>query len=294
MTDASLALKISRTELGDCSFSVEPIMNRFRFGVAISDAGPKVSFNPDSPFGGQEGAKTLLLRGLNNEVDRAAIEAYVTRVVGEKPVKVALYGKNILIPSGQIFGDFDFAMAAIEFSTRDLMLRAILLFRDIDDPNIMAPGRVLMYIPIPRLPYLLFRADEAWKLVNPELPIRDALSDGQVFGVPAARLYGPHATTIPMAAPAPVTYKSYKEYVSGGADNRSSSSRHQGDERTHRTSRYRSRSRSRDRDRERDRDRDRERSRRYRDRSPSPDRYKGSSRYKSSRRSRSRSRVRYH
>lgn len=140
-----MALKISRTELGDCSFSVEPIMNRFRFGVSISEAGPKVSFNPESPFGGQEGVKTLLLRGLNSEVNRATIEAYVTRIAGEAPVKVALYGKNILIPSGQIFGDFDFAMAAIEFSTRDLMLRAILLLRDINDPSITAPGRVLMY-----------------------------------------------------------------------------------------------------------------------------------------------------
>jgi hypothetical protein len=143
LSEASLALKLDRTELGDRSFTVEPIMNRFRFGV--SPGAPKTRLSKDSPFGGPEAVRTLLVRGLASGIGRPGVEAFVSRLVGEAPSRVALYGHNILRLPGQAVGDFDSAMAAIEFSTRDLMLRAILLLRDTKPEGVVAPGRALLY-----------------------------------------------------------------------------------------------------------------------------------------------------
>lgn len=121
-------------------------MNRFRFNVAPEHGQAKVNFDAERA---QECVKTILVRGLNSDLTRVQLEEFLAGLVGEKPAFLALYGKNILKPANEIGADFDAAMAAVEFGSRSLMLRALLAIRAAPADllvNIAAPGRFLLYL----------------------------------------------------------------------------------------------------------------------------------------------------
>ncbi len=147
-------------------------MNRFRFNVAPELGVSKVSVLAP------ELVKTILIRGLSSEINRAAVELKVEEIVGEKPVFVALYGKNILRPSmplpvEAVGVDFDAGMAAVEFGSRSSMLRALLAIRAAAPNKIagfVAPDRTLLYTDFyPHSYFYHCRADEAWKTVDPQV-----------------------------------------------------------------------------------------------------------------------------
>jgi len=148
LSEARLALELSKTELGDKVFIVEPIMNRFRFNVAPEMGGGRGGVELGSERA-QETVKTMLVRGLSSELKRAEIEDHLERLLGERPLILALYGKNILRPAIDIAVDFDSAMAAVEFASRSYMLKAMLTLRALPKEKlecIIAPGRHLMYV----------------------------------------------------------------------------------------------------------------------------------------------------
>lgn len=116
---------MNKTQLGDRQFTVEPIMNRFRFNVAPELGSTRINLTSECA---EQVVRTILIRGLSSELTRAQLEAFVEGLAGEKPL-VALYGKNILRPAAEVAVDFDAAMAAVEFSSRALMLRTLLGLR---------------------------------------------------------------------------------------------------------------------------------------------------------------------
>lgn len=141
-SEASLAVKLNKTQLGDRQFNVEPIMNRFRFCSSSSESVMcKVKFDLERC---QENVRSALIRGLNSDLTRAQLEEILTRLVGDKPVMVSIYGKNILRPvNSLIAANFDAAMAVVEFSNRSMMLRSMLTLRAATPEKlecIVAPG----------------------------------------------------------------------------------------------------------------------------------------------------------
>ena len=117
-------------------------MNRFRFNVAPERTAPKIACPSH-----EKDLRTLLIRGLNSDMKRVELEDFLRTITGEPPVLVGLYGKNIMRPDAELGIDFDSAMASVEFSSRPLMLRAVLALRACSSAvlsSIIAPNRVLM------------------------------------------------------------------------------------------------------------------------------------------------------
>lgn len=157
LSEAKVAIELSRTELGDTHFTVESIMNRFRFSAAPGIV-RAVLPREDS----QDAVKTLLLRGLSADLSKAQLEVFLERFLGEKPLMVALYGKNIQRPDIDVGLDFvNTSMAAVEFSSRSAMLKGLLSLRAASADkflDIISPDHVTS-----------IQIDEAWKMVDPNI-----------------------------------------------------------------------------------------------------------------------------
>lgn len=157
LSEAKVAIELSRTELGDTLFTVESIMNRFRFSAAPGIV-RAVLPREDS----QDAVKTLLLRGLSADLSKAQLEVFLERFLGEKPLMVALYGKNIQRPDIDVGLDFvNTSMAAVEFSSRSAMLKGLLSLRAASADkflDIINPDHVTS-----------IQIDEAWKMVDPNI-----------------------------------------------------------------------------------------------------------------------------
>lgn len=139
-------MELNRTELGDRVFTVEPIMNKFRF---YSEPEPQIVHLSLSSDRAHETVKTILLRGLSLELTRAELQNALEVILGEKPVLVALYGKNIMRLSTDTGLNSDTAMAAVEMPSRSSMLKALLTLRAAPKERldtIVAPDHKLQYL----------------------------------------------------------------------------------------------------------------------------------------------------
>lgn len=210
-------------------------MNRFRFSAApgiVRAALPR----EDS----QDAVKTLLLRGLSPDLSKAQLEVFLERFLGDKPLLVALYGKNIQRTTIDVGLDIvETSMAAVEFSSRSAMLKALLSLRAASTDkflDIISPDRVAS-----------IQIDEAWKMVDPNIkrPEQLALSRSQSSHKPP-----------PSASPSHADSSRRHRERSRSRERRRSKSRDH-------SARHRRRSRSRSRDRYHRHNTDSRSSRRY-------------------------------
>ena len=120
-------------------------MNKFRFSTEAEPQPGRLTLTSERA---QETVKTILIRGLALSLSRAELQTALEGLLGEAPLLVALYGKNIMRLSTEIALDSDTAMAAVEMPSRSAMLKALLTLRALPRERletIVAPQHQLQY-----------------------------------------------------------------------------------------------------------------------------------------------------